>query len=217
MNKDLPTENQFLTQSKDAEQVLNEIAVDDTNSTTETVAFSAATGSSNQQPALKVSSTKESSFDASEYEPQNIPELGGSIMVHKESKLPITYSPIVMPTVQEVGTLKEMKEVRTPVGHVPANYNGTFFKKLDVHPTTIHVDGKNKLFVPLNLPKDENKKNPFAISSDIKEWKTDAKRLLNWASVEEKHLHLNDATPSNVYDNVQKDSELHLFGRENMQ
>ena len=138
-------------------------------------------------------------------------------MVHKESKLPVTYSPIVMPTVQEVGTLKEIKEVRTPVGHVPANYNGTFFKKLDVHPTTIHVGGNNKLFVPLNLPKDENKKNPFAISSDIKEWKADAKRLLNWASVEEKHLHLNDATPSNVYDNVQKDSELHLFGRENMQ
>ena len=45
----------------------------------------------------------------------------------------------------------------------------------------------NQLNVPKNLPTNEDKKNPFAIGNDINEWKTDAKRLLKWASVEEKH------------------------------
>ena len=220
LNKDLPQEDQFLTKSKDAEDALNDIAVDDTNSTSETVVVGPASSTtSSKQPPLKVSSNndgKKATFDSTEYEPQNIPELGGSVMVHKESKLPITYSPIVMPTVQEVGTLKEIKEVRTPVGHVPANYNGTLFKKLDIHPTTIHIHDPadpNQLNVPKNLPTNEDKKNPFAIGNDINEWKTDAKRLLKWASVEEKHLHLNDQSPKNVYENVQNDNELHLFGR----
>ena len=220
LNKDLPQEDQFLTKSKDAEDALNDIAVDDTNSTSETVVVGPASSTtSSKQPPLKVTSNndgKKATFDSTEYEPQNIPELGGSVMVHKESKLPITYSPIVMPTVQEVGTLKEIKEVRTPVGHVPANYNGTLFKKLDIHPTTIHIHDPadpNQLNVPKNLPTNEDKKNPFAIGNDINEWKTDAKRLLKWASVEEKHLHLNDQSPKNVYENVQNDNELHLFGR----
>ena len=67
--------------------------------------------------------------------------------------------------------------------------------------------------VPTNLPKDENKKNPFAIENDINEWKADAKRLLKWATTEEKHLHLNEQSPKNVYETVQNDNELHLFGR----
>ena len=38
-------------------------------------------------------------------------------------------------------------------------------------------------------------------------------RLLNWASKEEKHLKLKDErVPKTVYDTVQKDQQLHLFG-----
>ena len=44
-----------------------------------------------------------------------------------------------MPTVQEVDSLDKLKEVRTPLGHVPANYNGTLLK-LSIHPTTVHIE-----------------------------------------------------------------------------
>ena len=60
---------------------------------------------------------------------------------------------------------------------MPANYNGTLFKKLSIHPTTVHIEDPNQLNVPKSLPKDEDRKNPFLIGNDISEWKADAKRL----------------------------------------
>ena len=42
--------------------------------------------------------------------------------------------------------------------------------------------------------------------------------FLNWASKEEKHLKLNDErVPKSVYDTVQKDQQLHLFGGKDFQ
>ena len=220
MNQGLPKDDQFLTNSKDAVQAINDIAVEDSNTSKAQEPVVVGPKTEPQEHALKVSNVApdKERVQLSDYEPQVIPELGGSIMVHKESRLPMTYSPIVMPTVQEVDSLDKIKEVRTPLGHVPANYNGTLFKKLSIHPTTIHMDDPNKLNVPKSLPRDEDRKNPFVINKDISEWKADAKRLLNWASKEEKHLKLNDGrAPQAVYDTVQKDQELHLFGGKDFQ
>ena len=220
MNQDLPKDDQFLTNSKDAIQAINDIAVEDNNSSKAQEPVVVGPSTEAHERALKVTNVEsdKEKVRLSDYEPQIIPELGGSIMVHKESRLPITFSPIVMPTVQEVDSLDKLKEVRTPLGHVPANYNGTLFKKLSIHPTTVHIEDPNKLNVPTYLPKDEDKKNPFVISNDISEWKADAKRLLNWASKEEKHLNLKDErVPKTVYDTVQKDQQLHLFGGNNYQ
>jgi hypothetical protein len=59
-----------------------------------------------------------------EYEPVHIKEEGGTVLVHKLTRQPLLESPIVLPTIQRVDTLKEIDSVRTPVDHVPANYNG---------------------------------------------------------------------------------------------
>ena len=116
MNQDLPKDDQFLTNSKDAIQAINDIAVEDNNSSKAQEPVAVGTSTEAHERALKVSNvdSDKEKVRLSDYEPQIIPELGGSIMVHKESRLPITFSPIVMPTVQEVDSLDKLKEVRTP-------------------------------------------------------------------------------------------------------
>ena len=46
------------------------------------------------------------------------------MLVHKLTRQPLLESPIVLPTIQQVDNLKEIDSVRTPIDHVPANYDG---------------------------------------------------------------------------------------------
>ena len=80
-----------MTNSKDAIQAINDIAVEDNNSSKAQEPVVVGPSTEAHERALKVTNVEsdKEKVHLSDYEPQIIPELGGSIMVHKESRLPI--------------------------------------------------------------------------------------------------------------------------------
>ena len=210
LNEELPaTDAKFLPNSTEAKEALDDTAV--VLSEPPATATAATVEDANAPSSAAVVEKPKATDPSSSFHPVIVPDLGGSVMVHKESRLPQTVDPIVLPTVQTVDTMADLSKVRTPVGMQSANYNGTGIETKHLHTPIVDL------------------KDPDMLPKDPKQLYEMGERILRLAKEREQQQHpevietekTRRAARSvqsrlrvgaqDTFERVAKDDELHLF------